>query len=96
MNLDFKEIIILGQFVVIIFLLFGVYKSVPPEFVRIVMGYLERKATETPDPKDDEVVAEVNRIVEALLAAKQSPTVNTINVSPPPVAQSEALPGISG
>lgn len=94
MNLDFKEIIILGQFVVIIFLLFGVYKSVPPEFVRIVMGYLERKATETPDPKDDEFVAEINRIVEALLAAKKEAVTatTTTTVAPAP----EMLQGISG
>lgn len=95
MNLDFKEIIILGQFVVIIFLLFGVYKSVPPEFVRIVMGYLERKAAETLDPTDDRFVAEVDRIVEALLAAKKDAVTTTTTITTVPNAP-EVLQGQVG
>lgn len=67
MNLDFKDIIILVQFLVIIAGLFGLYKSVPPEFVRIVLGFLEAKAAETPDKTDDAVVAEAKKLLEQLM-----------------------------
>lgn len=91
MQLDAKDIIIAILLIVNIFSLFGLYKSVPAEFVRIMLSFLEQKAAQTPDTMDDKFVAEAKRIIEGLLAAQKPPTVNTINVSTPPETLTAAL-----
>lgn len=80
MQLDAKDIIILVQFIVIVVGLFGLYRSVPPEFVRVILGFLESKAAETPDKSDDAIVAEARKMIEKLLPA--GPVTNNVTVTP--------------
>lgn len=73
MELEWKDIIILVQFVVIVIAMFGLYKSVPRDFVMIIMSFLESKAAATPDKTDDTVVAEVKKFIDQLMPAAKAP-----------------------
>lgn len=67
MNLEWKDLIILVLILTNIVAMFGLYRSVPREFVMLILGFLEQKAKETPDTTDDKFVAEGRKFIERLM-----------------------------
>lgn len=92
MAVDFKDIIIVVQALIIVVGIFGLYRSIPPEFVRFLLSVLEKKAEETTQPEDNIAVAEVKRLFEKYLAEPPTPTpvVNNTIIAPP----AEPVPGV--
>jgi len=71
MQLDAKDVIILVQFLVIIVAMVANYRSISPEFARMVLAFAKERAAQTPSKIDDEAVKQAEQFVDKMYPSKE-------------------------